>query len=142
MEIKTHPNFQYSKYHKNNAALRAHIAALQERGAKAVTGGDKKEKNAFWIEFDPRPGGAATIHYRFGKEQKKPKYKKGQKFYLTETVDGKGVVVITKVLPDEHGRQKLNYYELEGQNFRYKVTENEEGIDQMLDDRDLKIIKP
>ena len=50
--------------------------------------------------------------------------------------------MITKVLPDEHGRQKLNYYELEGQNFRYKVTENEEGIDQMLDDRDLKIIKP
>jgi len=105
------PNFTYAKFHKEGKAMKAHSEALKKRGCKLVEANDKKTINAFIIAYDNDKGGY-WIFYRFGKDRKTPKYKKGDKFYYRESVGGKGIVVIDKVSADSLGRLEMTTYYL------------------------------
>lgn len=135
-----HKNFTYSEFHKEGSAMKAHTEKLKKRGCKLVEWNDTKTPNAFIVIYDNDKRGY-WVYYRFGKEQTKPKFKKGQKFYYRESVSGKGIVEITKVVADEHNRHFLNEYDLKGVNFTFSsFGETESTIEKMISNRDLRSI--
>lgn len=135
-----HKNFAYSVFHKDGSAMKAHTEKLKKRGCKMVEGNDTKTPTAFTVIYDNDKAGY-WVYYRFGKEQTKPKFKKGQKFYYRESVGGKGIVEIIKVTADEHNRHSLNSYDLKGINFTFSsFGETESEIEKMISDGDLRSI--
>lgn len=117
--------------------MKTHVEKLKNRGCKLVEGNDTKIAKAFTIIYDNEKRGY-WVFYRFEKEQIKPKFKKGQKFYYRESVDGKGIVQITKVTPDQYKRHALNLYDLKGLNFAFSsISETESDIENMITNGDL-----
>jgi len=132
-----HKNFTYSKFHKDGSAMKLHTEKLENRGCKFVEGTDTKTPKAFTVDYISKSG--YWVFYRFGKDQTKPKFKKGQKFNYRESVGGKGIVQIVKVTPDEHNRHNLNYYDLKGVNFTFSsFSESESDIEKMIEEGDLR----
>ena len=135
-----HKNFTYSEFHKDGSAMKSHTEKLKNRGCKMVEGNDTKTPKAFTVIYDNDKGGY-WVYYRFGKDQTKPKFKKGQKFNYRESIDSKGVVEIVKVTADEHKRHNLNTYDIKGVNFTFSsFGESESEIEKMIKEGDLRYI--
>jgi len=132
-------NFDYVKYHKEAKAMKSHVEKLKVRGCKLVEPNDKKVANAYFVFYDNDKGWA--VNYRFGKKDKEITFKKGDKFYFTESVAGKGIVEIVKVTKDTFKRDKMDSYDLKGINFTHNSWGNSyEDMIKMIEDNELRPI--